>query len=46
VQRLYMANRGLWEAVYTAGPACGAQATEGGVDRYLVVLDEFLRELA
>ena len=46
LQRLYMANRGVWEAVYSAGPACGAQATEDGVDRYLEVLDSFLREVA
>jgi glutamate-1-semialdehyde 2,1-aminomutase len=44
LQRLYMANRGVWEAIDSAGPACGIQATESGVDRYLAVLDEFLGE--
>ena len=45
LQRLFMANRGVWEAVDSAGPACGIQATEADVDRYLVVLDEFLDEV-
>jgi glutamate-1-semialdehyde 2,1-aminomutase len=44
VQRLYMANRGVWEAIYSAGPACGVQATEEQVDRYLDVLADFMRE--
>jgi glutamate-1-semialdehyde 2,1-aminomutase len=45
LQRLYMANRGVWEAVYSAGPACGIQTTEADVDRYLEVLDGFLRDV-
>jgi len=45
-QRLYMANRGVWEAIDSAGPACGAQTTEADVDRYLEVLGEFLEEVA
>jgi glutamate-1-semialdehyde 2,1-aminomutase len=44
LQRLYMANRGIWEAIDSAGPACGIQATEAHVDRYLEVLGEFLAE--
>jgi glutamate-1-semialdehyde 2,1-aminomutase len=44
VQRLYMANRGIWEAIDSAGPACGTQASEADVDRYLEVLDAFLRD--
>jgi glutamate-1-semialdehyde 2,1-aminomutase len=43
LQRLYMANRGVWEAIDSAGPACGIQTSEADVDRYLEVLDEFLR---
>jgi glutamate-1-semialdehyde aminotransferase len=27
LQRLYMANRGVWEAIDSAGPACGIQTT-------------------
>ena len=45
LQRLYMANRGVWEAIDSAGPACGIQTSEDDVDRYLDVLDRFLREL-
>jgi glutamate-1-semialdehyde 2,1-aminomutase len=45
VQRLYMANRGIWEAIDSAGPACGIQATDDQVDRYLDVLADFLREV-
>jgi glutamate-1-semialdehyde 2,1-aminomutase len=45
VQRLFMANRGVWEAIDSAGPACGVRAGEADVDRYLQVLDEFLAEL-
>jgi glutamate-1-semialdehyde 2,1-aminomutase len=44
VQRLYMANRGVWEAIDSAGPACGIQTTEADVDRYLEVLASFLDE--
>jgi glutamate-1-semialdehyde 2,1-aminomutase len=44
LQRLYMANRGIWEAIDSAGPACGTQASEADVDRYLQVLDDFLSE--
>jgi glutamate-1-semialdehyde 2,1-aminomutase len=46
VQRLYMANRGVWEAIDSAGPACGIQTTDAHVDGYLDVLTGFLGELA
>jgi glutamate-1-semialdehyde 2,1-aminomutase len=42
LQRLWMANRGVWEAIDSAGPACGARTSEADVDRYLEVLDDFL----
>jgi glutamate-1-semialdehyde 2,1-aminomutase len=45
LQRLYMANRGVWEAIDSAGPACGIRTSEADVDRYLGVLDDFLGEL-
>jgi glutamate-1-semialdehyde 2,1-aminomutase len=45
LQRLYMANRGIWEAISTAGPACGIQTTSADVDQYLDVLDRFLRDV-
>jgi hypothetical protein len=40
-----MANRGVWEAIDSAGPACGIQTTAEHVDRYLDTLDGFLREV-
>ena len=46
LQRIYMANRGIWEAIDSAGPACGAQTSGAHVDRYLEVLGDFLDELA
>jgi len=45
LQRLYMANRGIWEAISTAGPACGIQTSSADVDQYLQVLDGFLHEV-
>jgi glutamate-1-semialdehyde 2,1-aminomutase len=44
LQRLYMANRGVWEAIDSAGPACGIQTTEAQLDRYLELLASFLDE--
>lgn len=44
LQRLYMANRGVWEAIYSAGPACGIQTTDEQVDLYLDVLGSFMGE--
>jgi glutamate-1-semialdehyde 2,1-aminomutase len=45
LQRLYMANRGVWEAISSAGPACGIQTRSADVDQYLDVLDTFLRDV-
>ena len=45
VQRVYLANRGIWEAIDSAGPAAGIQTRAEHVDRYLEVIDDFLREL-
>jgi glutamate-1-semialdehyde 2,1-aminomutase len=45
LQRLYMVNRGVWEAIDSAGPACGIRAEPAHVDRYLEVLDAFLGEV-
>jgi glutamate-1-semialdehyde 2,1-aminomutase len=44
-QRLYMANRGIWEAISTAGPACGVHTSRADVDRYLDVFDRFLQHV-
>jgi glutamate-1-semialdehyde aminotransferase len=43
--RLWMANRGVWEAMEWAGPAVSVPATDADVDRYLAVLDGLVREL-
>jgi glutamate-1-semialdehyde 2,1-aminomutase len=40
-----MANRGIWEAIATAGPAASFAHTDGDIDRYLAVLDGFLSEI-
>jgi glutamate-1-semialdehyde 2,1-aminomutase len=45
LQRIYMANRGVWEAIDSAGPACGIHTAEEDVDRYLDILDEYLGAL-
>jgi glutamate-1-semialdehyde 2,1-aminomutase len=46
LQRLHMANWGIWEAINSAGPACGIRTEEPDVDRYLEVLDGFLGEVS
>lgn len=46
LQRLYFANRGVWEAIYSAGPCVGVTHTSSDVDIYLGVLAEFSAELA
>ena len=45
LQRVYFANRGVWEAIYSAGPCVGVAHTTQDVDRYLDVLAEFTGEL-
>jgi glutamate-1-semialdehyde aminotransferase len=44
-RRVYMANRGLWDAVAAAGPQASLAHTPAHIDRYLAVADEFLREV-
>lgn len=45
IQRIYLANRGIWDAIDSAGPAVGIQTTAGHVDRYLEIFDGFLTEV-
>jgi glutamate-1-semialdehyde 2,1-aminomutase len=45
LQRLYMANRGVWDAIDSAGPACGIQSSKTDVARYLEVFDGFLHDV-
>lgn len=46
LRRVYFANRGVWEAIYSAGPCVGVAHAEADVDRYLDVLAELAAELA
>jgi len=41
-RRLFMANRGIWEAMPTAGPQVSFVHTEAEVDQYLGLAREFL----
>jgi glutamate-1-semialdehyde aminotransferase len=43
--RLWMANRGVWEAMEWAGPAVSVPATDADVEHYLGVLGELVAEL-
>jgi glutamate-1-semialdehyde 2,1-aminomutase len=43
--RVYLANRGVWEAIVGAGPTCSVPASEGDVDRYLEAYGALLAEL-
>ena len=44
-KRVFMANRGVWEAVASAGPAASFAHNSGDIDRYLAVSDEFVSSL-
>jgi glutamate-1-semialdehyde aminotransferase len=43
--RIYLANRGVWEAIVGAGPTCPVPASEEDVDRYLDAYAGLIREL-
>ena len=43
--RMWLANRGVWEAIVGAGPVCSVPATDEGVDAYLAGWDDLLAEL-
>lgn len=43
--RIWLANRGVWEAIVGAGPVVPVPATEEDVDAYLAAFDELLGEL-
>jgi glutamate-1-semialdehyde 2,1-aminomutase len=40
-----MLNRGIWDAVASAGPSISYAITEADVDRYIKVAGEFVDEL-
>ncbi len=46
LKRVYFANRGVWEALDTAGPTVSIAATSADVDHYLAVLEDFVADLA
>ena len=43
--RVYLANRGVWEAIVGAGPTCSVPATEDDVDRYIDAYRSLIHEL-
>jgi glutamate-1-semialdehyde 2,1-aminomutase len=43
--RLYLANRGVWEAISTAGPTVSVAATTADVEEYLSAFGDFVGEL-
>lgn len=44
-RRIFMANRGIWDAIATGGPAASFAHTTADIDRYLAALDTFLEEI-
>ncbi|MFD9129803.1 aminotransferase class III-fold pyridoxal phosphate-dependent enzyme [Kitasatospora sp. NPDC059571] len=44
-RRVYFANRGVWDAISSAGPHAGFAHTDRDVDNYLGILDGFLDEM-
>jgi glutamate-1-semialdehyde 2,1-aminomutase len=46
LMRVWLANRGVWEAIVGAGPVVPVPATDDDVDTYLVAWDELLQRLA
>jgi glutamate-1-semialdehyde 2,1-aminomutase len=43
--RVYLANRGVWDAIVGAGPTCSVAATDEDVDAYLAAFAEVIGEL-
>jgi glutamate-1-semialdehyde 2,1-aminomutase len=41
-----MANRGIWDAIASAGPAASFAHEPADIDEYLAVADAFLGEIA
>ena len=44
--RIWLANRGVWEAIVGAGPVCSVPATDADVDAYLSAWNDLLNALA
>jgi glutamate-1-semialdehyde aminotransferase len=45
LMRVYLANRGVWDAIVGAGPTCSVAATDDDVDAYLGAFEELVSEL-
>ena len=45
LMRVYLANRGVWDAIVGAGPTCSVAAADEDVDRYLAAFGELMGEL-
>jgi glutamate-1-semialdehyde 2,1-aminomutase len=45
LMRIYLANRGVWDAIVGAGPTCSVAATDEDVDAYLAAFTELVGEL-
>jgi glutamate-1-semialdehyde 2,1-aminomutase len=45
LMRIFLANRGIWEAIVGAGPTCSVAATDADVDRYLAAMGELVTAL-
>jgi hypothetical protein len=43
--RVYLANRGVWDAIVGAGPTCSVPATPDDVDAYVGAFGELVGEL-
>ena len=43
--RVFLANRGVWDAIVGAGPTCPVPGDEGDVDRYVDTFGGFVAEL-
>ena len=44
-RRVYMANRGQWDAVFSAGPQASFAHNAADIDRYVEIVDAFLGEV-
>ncbi len=45
LMRVYLANRGVWDAIVGAGPTCSVAATDENVDAYLAAFADLIGEL-
>jgi glutamate-1-semialdehyde 2,1-aminomutase len=43
--RIYLANRGVWDAIVGAGPTCSVAASDEDVDAYLAAFTDLVGEL-